>query len=98
MKYTVKRALALLIALLLALPALASAEDVALPAGEAPVEDVPADQDFAETADPVVAEPAAFGEAAEETAWEAAEPTDDVADDAPDDAANDEPAEETAEG
>lgn len=96
MKYTVKRALALLIALLLALPALASAEDVALPAGEAPVEDVPADQDFAETADPVVAEPAAFGEAAEETAWEAAEPADDVADDAPDDAANDEPAEETA--
>ena len=96
MKYTVKRALALLIALLLALPALASAEDMALPAGEAPVEDVPADQDFVETADPVVAEPAAFGEAAEETAWEAAEPADDVADDAPDDAANDEPAEETA--
>ncbi|MBR2700042.1 MAG: Ig-like domain-containing protein [Clostridia bacterium] len=42
MNHNVKRALALMIALLLALPVLAHAEDAPLPAGDAPVADAPA--------------------------------------------------------
>ncbi len=52
MRYIARRALALLIALLLALPVLASAEDGALPAGDAPAADAPAGTDAAEPAAP----------------------------------------------